>query len=162
MTAEELKTRRVPSGYHVVVEVKPGMPLGPFREELVFQTDHPKQPELKVTVAGKVIGPISVFPEKLGCPASRAGRGLRATSALIVRGGKETQFRGGPCAGEAPGGHRAGRQAGREGPVSHEGHRAPGTPPGLLDDPIILKTDHPKVGELKIPVTIYISRSNAG
>jgi hypothetical protein len=38
----------------------------------------------------------------------------------------------------------------------------PGLPAGLIDDPIVLKTDHPKVGELKIPVSIYISASSEG
>ncbi len=39
----------------------------------------------------------------------------------------------------------------------------PGTSPGVLDDPIVLRTDHPKVHELQIPVRIYVSsRSEAG
>ena len=33
----------------------------------------------------------------------------------------------------------------------------PGTPPGVLDRPIVLKTDHPKAGEVRIPVSIYVS-----
>ena len=33
----------------------------------------------------------------------------------------------------------------------------PGTSPaGLVDDEIILQTDHPKVGELKFPVNIVV------
>ena len=31
-----------------------------------------------------------------------------------------------------------------------------GTPPGLIDDEIILKTDHPKVPEIKVPVNIVV------
>ena len=38
----------------------------------------------------------------------------------------------------------------------------PGSPTGLLDDPIILKTDHPKAAELAIPVTIYVSQAKSG
>ena len=32
----------------------------------------------------------------------------------------------------------------------------PGMPPGDIDDQIVLKTDHPKAGEVKIPVAIRI------
>jgi hypothetical protein len=41
----------------------------------------------------------------------------------------------------------------------------PGTSPGVVNDPkgIVLKTDHPKIHEVIIPVRIYISsRSDAG
>jgi len=39
----------------------------------------------------------------------------------------------------------------------------PGLSPGLVDEPIVLKTDHPKGGEVRIPVMIYVSsRSEAG
>ncbi len=37
----------------------------------------------------------------------------------------------------------------------------PGTAPGWINDTIILKTDHPKVSELKIPVNIFVSNSGA-
>jgi hypothetical protein len=32
----------------------------------------------------------------------------------------------------------------------------PGTSPGLIDDEIIFHTDHPRVGELKVPVNIVV------
>ena len=38
----------------------------------------------------------------------------------------------------------------------------PGTPGGLVDDRIVLKTDHPQAGEIKIPVSIYVTRSGPG
>ena len=38
----------------------------------------------------------------------------------------------------------------------------PGTPAGPVIDRIILKTDHPKLDKLEIPVTIYVSRAGAG
>lgn len=38
----------------------------------------------------------------------------------------------------------------------------PGTSAGPVDGDIILKTDHPSVSEMKIPVSILISNSGAG
>ncbi len=38
----------------------------------------------------------------------------------------------------------------------------PGTAPGEVEGTIVLKTDHQYARELKIPVTILISRSGAG
>ena len=32
----------------------------------------------------------------------------------------------------------------------------PGTPPSLIEDEIIFQTDHPNVGELKVPVNIVV------
>ena len=161
-TPEEIKAHRVRSGFHVVVEVKPGMPLGAFREQLVFRTDHPRQRELKVTVAGTVTGPISVVPQKLRMLSVPSAKGASGELTLIVRGGKETHFQVA---------HAPGRLQVAIAPVDNPGMKGryhlkvivpPGSPTGLLDDPIILKTDHPKVGELKIPVSIYISGSDSG
>ena len=162
MTPEEIKKRRVSSGYQVVVTVKPGMPVGSFREELVFQTDHPKQPELKVTVAGKVIGPISVVPQKLEMPSVSTGKGASGNLTLIVRGGKETHFQVAHAPGKLEVAIAPDDRPGMKGRYHMRVTVPPGSPTGLLDDPIILKTDHPKVGELEIPVSIYISQSDSG
>ncbi len=62
MTAEETKRLRIEGGYNVSVQVKPGMPVGQFHEELLIETDHPKRSEVRVSVGGRVIGPISVVP----------------------------------------------------------------------------------------------------
>ena len=162
MTPEEIQTRRVPSGFHVVVEVKPGMPLGAFREELVFQTDHPKQPELKVTVAGIVTGPINVVPEKLQMPSVAIGKGASGEVVLIVRDGQETHFQVASVPAKLQVSIAPDDRQGMNGRYRMKVIVPPSTPPGFLNDRIILKTDHPKVGELKIPVSIYISRSESG
>ena len=90
MTPEEIKALGVQSGYTPDVEVKPGMPLGPFREELLIQTDHPKQPEVKVASGGAGDGADHRIPEKLGCRTSRSREGASRDVSLVVRGGKET------------------------------------------------------------------------
>jgi hypothetical protein len=38
----------------------------------------------------------------------------------------------------------------------------PGTAAGLIDEPIVLRTDHPRAKELKIPVRILVSNTTAG
>ena len=136
-------------------------PLGPFREELVIQTDHPDQPELKMTIAGRMTGPITVHPEKLEMLNVVSRAGASRDFSLLVRGGKEIHFE----VALAP-------EKVKVAIVRDEASRLkgryrvtvtvpPGTPAGLIDEPIVLKTDHPKVREVKIPVSIYVSRSNA-
>ncbi len=70
MTPEEAKQLKIEKGYTVAVVVKPGMPLGDFHDELVVHTDHPRQPELKISVGGHVDGPISVSPPACDCATS--------------------------------------------------------------------------------------------
>ncbi len=71
MTPEEIQKLKVKSGYALAIEVKPGLPVGPFREELVIQTDHPDQPEVKVTVVGQDHGTDHRFiPRNWRCSTS--------------------------------------------------------------------------------------------
>ncbi len=65
LTPDEAKSLKVEEGFSILVEVKPGMPQGQFLDEVVVQTDHPKRPEVRVSVGGKVIGPISIVPPGL-------------------------------------------------------------------------------------------------
>src|SRR5262249_52410880 len=92
MTPEEIRSRHVEGGYHVVVEVKPGMPPGGFHEELVIQTDHPKQQEVRVPIVGKVTGPISAAPERLRMPNVTSRDGASGEVILMVLGGRPVHF----------------------------------------------------------------------
>ncbi len=65
LTADEVKQLKITRGTMVMVEVKPGMPLGLFHEELVIHTDHPKQPQTRMSVGGLTYGPISMTPERV-------------------------------------------------------------------------------------------------
>ena len=117
-----------------------------------------------MAVAGNTIGPITVVPSRIRMPSVASRTGASQDLALIVRGNPGDAFRGGLEIREAPGGHPSGGEAG--GPRGRYRLTVtvpPGTPPGLVDEPIVLKTDHPKVKELRIPVSIYVStRSEAG
>jgi hypothetical protein len=158
MTPEELKTLAVKSGYHLAIELKPGLPLGPFHEELIVQTDHPKESEVKLTVAGKITGPITVFPEKLDMFNVSSKTGASRDLSLMVRGGKETHFE----VAQAPANLKVAVVPDDKQPVKGR-YRVtvsvpPGTPSGFLNQRIILKTDHQQVSQIEIPVNIYISR----
>ena len=80
LSKEDGKALKVEAGHRVNVDVQSGLPLGVFREELVVKTNHPLQPEVKLYVIGKMIGPISVTPERVRlwrtrCRADGAARG---------------------------------------------------------------------------------------
>jgi hypothetical protein len=150
---------KVEGGYNVSVRIKPGMPLGKFKDELIIATDHPLQRELRVPIGGNVTGLVSVIPEGLARVVGRGGGSKEVK--LVVRGGRPTHFELlrkpdqleisiEPADGSPPGVYRL------------RATIPPGTAAGRIDDQIILKSDLPKAGEIKIPVSIYVSNAPAG
>ena len=162
MTPEELKPLNVKSGYHLDIQVKPGLPLGPFKEELVVQTDNPTNPETKITIAGKITGPISVFPEKLDMLNVPSRDGASRELSLVVRGGKETHFE----VLRAPEKFKItivpDEKSNAKGRYRMTVTVPAGHPVGFIDKPIILKTDHPQISQIEIPVNVFVARSTAG
>jgi hypothetical protein len=162
MTSEEAAMVKVTKGYRVDIEVKPGMPLGNFHEELVVHTDHPKQPEVKVSVGGFVFGPISVTPERVRMTGVVGAEGATRELLLVVSKGKETHF------------EVAQKPEKLEVAIAQDDHSKvkgryrltvtvpKGTAPGDVEGEIVLRTDHPRAKEVKIPVSILISRSRVG
>jgi hypothetical protein len=78
-------------GYVVEVTFRSPAQVGPFREELVVTTDHPRKPELRVPVTGEREGPIVATPRRLRI-TSRPPGGGRAEAVLSVRGGEAVRF----------------------------------------------------------------------
>jgi hypothetical protein len=161
MTPEQAKQLKTEAGYRVTVQIKPGMPQGTFQEEVLIQTDHPHQPEVKLMMRGTMIGPISVIPEALRMPDVSGLKGGRAELTLLVRGGHETYFE----VAHAPAKLQVTIER-DDTPTIKGRYRMtvtipPGTPAGSIKDAIILKTDHPQAREVKIPVSIRVSRSGA-
>jgi hypothetical protein len=162
MKPEEAKQLKVDKGYTVTVEVKPGMPLGSFHDELVVHTDHPKAPELKISVGGSVYGPISITPERVRMTDVVGGKGASRDLILVVRGGKAIDFK----VAEKPA--KVDVAIARDDTATLKGRYRltvkvpPGTAAGDVEGDIVLKTNHPTVRQLKIPVSILISRSRAG
>jgi hypothetical protein len=163
MPAAELERLKVKSGYDVTVEIKPGLPPGRFTEELLVETDHPLRPSLKVGISGRAVGPISVIPERLRMPSVASQAGASQDLTLLVRGGRETHFEVASKPSKLQVAIAREDRPGARGKYRLTVTVPAGTNPGLVDGPIVLKTNHPKAAEVRIPVTIYVSsRSEAG
>lgn len=159
---EEKKAFKTSAGYRVEIEIKPGMPLGRFQDELVIATDHPLQPETKVTITGNVTGPISVVPERLRMPNVVGSQGATREITLLVRGGDKTHFEVAHKPDKVEIAIAPSETGETKGRYRMTVKVPPGTTSGWVDDEIILKTDHPKAAELKIPVSIIVSNNSAG
>ena len=143
-------------GYQVTVAIKPGMPLGRFHEELVIETDHPRQPETRVTIAGYTTGPISVVPERLRMEVS-SSEGATRSLTVLVRGDLPKRFE----IAHHPDGVEV-VSATKPGGYLLTVTVPPGAAAKLIEDEIVIKTDKPSATEVKIPVTIMISNAGAG
>jgi hypothetical protein len=145
------------------VEVKPGLPLGDLHEQLVVETDHPKQPRIEIVLSGKVIGPISMMPDRVRLTGVSPSKGARETLNLWVRGRDDTRIEVEKAPPElkveiVPVDSAAS--------VNAQGVKArryqvivtvpPGLPPKEITGTIILKTDHPNATELKIAVYVRV------
>jgi hypothetical protein len=156
LTEEDCKKLKVKAGYRINLDVKLGMPLGSFREEVVIGTDHPKQPEIRLTLLGRVVGPITVAPERLWLHNVSSSQGAERELKVVVRRRRATKF-------EVV---RKPEKLKIEVVLNDEGDKTgvyrlvvtvpPGTAPGSVEDLIVLKTDHPLASEVKIPVNIFI------
>jgi hypothetical protein len=157
LTADDLThLKAAKGGYRLDIEIKPGMSLGNFREELVVETDNPDQSKVQATLAGFTTGPISVMPDKLRMVTINGNEGGTGQVTLLVRGGHSTNF----YVVYKPKNLDVSIEP-TETPTLKGRYRVtvkvpPGMPSGLIDDQIILHTDHPKVAELKIPLNIVV------
>ncbi len=156
LTEAECKELKIETGHRITINAKAGLPLGAFREEIVIGTDHPQQPEVKLTVTGKMEGPISISPERLyvrNVPTRIGGHG---TVRLVVRGRKPTTFQVKSKPENLKVEIAPSDKPHKEGQYQMIVTIPPGTPPGWIEDLIILKSDHPMAGELRIPVDVRV------
>jgi Protein of unknown function (DUF1573) len=144
-------------GWRINVLVKPGLPVGSFQDELTIETDHPLQSLQKVSIAGRTTGPISVVPLGLRITDISSKKGGSGVLTMLVRGGRPTKFEvvQKPEKVEVKIEHSdTDTQKGR---YLLQISVPAGTPPGQIDEMLIIKTDHPHASELKIPVNILIT-----
>ena len=161
LSAEDCKRLRVKNGgYWVIVELKPGMPLGRFQHEVRIATDHPLKTDLQLTVTGNAVGPISVIPERVRMPSVSSSQGGSRDAILVVRGARPTKFEVIRHPEKLDVTIAADDTPTQKGRYKMTVTVRPGTPAGPVDGDIVLKTDHPRAAEMKIPVTVGIS--NAG
>ncbi len=159
---DEKKQLKTPRGYMVDVEVKPGMPLGNFHEELVVRTDHPKEPITKMSVGGLTYGPITTTPERVRMANVNGQKGATLDLLITVRGGRETKFEVAQKPEKVDVSIRRDEKTDPKGRYHLNVSIPAGSEPGEIEGTIVLKTDHQHARELKIPVTILISRFGAG
>jgi hypothetical protein len=160
LNKEEAEHFKVKHGYRVEVEVKPGMPIGQFHDEIVIHTDHPRQSEEKVSIGGSVTGPISAIPPLVRVLNVTSRLGATKDVALLVRGEKSPKFEVARKPEQLEVAVDPDDSATR-GRFRMRVTVPKGTAAGRVEGLIILKTDHPKVSELKIPVDIFISNAEA-
>src|SRR5439155_13941269 len=93
LQAEDLThLKAAKGGYRLDIDIKPGMSLGNFREELVVETDNPDQSKLQATLTGFTTGPISVMPDRLRMVTINSKEESKGQLNLLVRGGHSTNF----------------------------------------------------------------------
>lgn len=96
------ETTRPRSGYLLKVTVKPGLPLGAFRQRIVVRTNLESAPPIEIPIAGTVVGDISIVGRgwdgetgvlTLGVVNSQEG--IQRRLLLVVRGpySKEVRFK---------------------------------------------------------------------
>ena len=162
LTAQEREQLKVKAGYHIFVEMKPGMPLGRFHDELVIETDHPLKSEIKMSIGGNVTGPITVIPERLRIPNVSSGQGATRDMTLLVSGAAPTKFEVASHPNKLDVKITPDDTPTQKGRYKMTVTIAKGTAAGPVDGDIILRTDNPKAVEMKIPVSVLISNSPAG
>jgi Protein of unknown function (DUF1573) len=158
MTPEELAGLKIEKGYAIDTTVKPSANLGDFAEEVLVETDHPMKQEHRYKVRGTIIGPISVVPTKVTMRDATSSNGGTQDLTLWARGRTAVNF----IVEKKPPGIDVAIEpiptvAGLKGSKYKMTVKlVPGIESGQLRDEIHLKTDDPKVNELRVPVDILI------
>lgn len=160
LTPEERTFLKFDSGYQIKVELQPTKTLGIFQGEVVVETDHPLEKELRIPVGGKLIGSITALPESVRLGNVRGVEGGTGSILLSVRRDEPTQFEVESAPENLkvevspvdvkPGADGNARQYRMTVSVPR------GTAPGVIDGMIVLKTDHPQADHLKIPTHVTV------
>lgn len=166
MNDEERASRKLKSGGLVVsFEIKPGMPVGPFSEEVVLYTDHPKAPEFSVKLIGKVQGPVQFFPSRVYKSAIDSAQGSQAQVKIVVQGANPVEFQvknqpKGLKISITPAPSNA-ETAKRDKPILNYTLTAElpaGSPINTYAGTIEVSVNHPQVKTLMIPVTMVVTK----
>jgi hypothetical protein len=155
LTKKDREQLRVPAGgYRVDLLVKPGLPLGRFADTLVIETDHPLRKEVRISINGYATGPISIVPDQVRMIGVSGALGATHSLSLLVRGGKEVNFK----VVKKPE-----KIDVTIAPMKEKGRYRltiavpPGSSSANIQEDIILQTDHPRATEIKIPAKIAIT-----
>jgi len=101
-----------------------------------------------------VSGPISVVPERIRMVNVKSREGASVNVSLLVRGGNEARIE----VAQMPENLDAAIEPDEatKGRYKLKVNVPQGTPSGLIDGDIVLKTDQENAGELRIPVSILV------
>lgn len=158
LTDEEKTQLKFESGYSINLSLQPAPVLGAFTEEATIKTDHPKMPEVKILLQGKRIGAVSVSPDSIRLDVN-SSKGGQMGLVLLVREQAETQFEVVEKPEELDVSIEPASSANESSKVKQ--YRVTvsvpaGTPPGVTKGRLVIKTDHPKVGSIVIPVSMVV------
>jgi hypothetical protein len=156
-TEDDCKQLNVKAATKLTVKVKSGMPLGFFKEEVVVSTDHPKQPELRIGVGGRMTGAITIMPNTVVMHQADGRLGSTSDVMLTVRNARETKFE---IVSKPEGLDVELKPADRPGRYRLTVKVPAGSRSTKIQDEIVLKTDHPKADKVIVPVSIFVL--NAG
>lgn len=162
LTETERQELKFDSGYKVEITIHPSKELGLFSDLLTIKTDHSGQNELRVPIRGRRTGQISVVPPQVRFEASVA-KGGHNTALLMVRGQAATNFE----VESTPENVSVRVEPMTDGDTSEKVKRyrvvmdvPSGMPADVIAGDVVLKTDHPTVSMLKIPVQIPVVGGN--
>ena len=155
---EEKRFLKYENGYRFDIQVLPLPQLGSFSETVTIKTDHPGQAELVVTVRGKRTGAITVFPEIVRSQTT-SSRGANLSAVITVRNHKETVFEVADKPADVVVSVQKAEDTTTESKVDRyrlQIQIPAGTPAKLIEGNVVLKTNHPTVQTLRIPLSVTI------
>jgi hypothetical protein len=158
LTPEERSTFKIEKGYSITVTLKPSPKLGEFNDEILIETDHPNMKEMKVPVKGKTTGPIISLPEKIVVRGATSSNGGSEVLTLLARGRKSVNF----TVDKKPEGMEVSIEQLPDSPGMKGSlykmlvKIIPGIDSGQMTGEVVLKTDDPKVSELRVPVDVLV------
>ncbi len=162
LSEKELNELKWKTGYKVEIVLHPSSELGSFSDMLTIKTDHSGQNELQVPVRGRRTGAISAIPEVVRFNADQQNGGHNE-SLLLVRGHEGTTFE----VAEKPANLSVRVDAIAKAQPGEKVQKykivadvAAGTPADVIRGDVVLKTNHPKVSLLRIPVQIPVLGGN--
>ena len=145
-------------GYRLDVRVLPSPELGTFAETITVKTDHPSESELVIQVRGKRTGAIVIFPEVVRAQTT-SSRGANLSAVMSVRDQADTTFE----VVNQPQGVEVSVSKAEDANTDSKVTRyrlalkiPPGTPAGLISGDVVLKTNHPSVQQVRVPLSATI------
>jgi len=170
--AEEKDAR---SGFLIRVILKPGLPLGPFRQQIILNTNLDSASTMEVPIEGRIVNHISVVGRgwdsqagMLKLPVVASSKGSHRSLMLVVRGphSKQTEFKlvqvVPECVKVKLGETRAINKGASTRTALTIRIPAGSSPGNYLGPPqgevgqVIIDTNHPQQPQLRIPVSFVI------